>query len=261
MTGYGFLRVIQALLAVGLLVLLGLAACVWCISSEISLERQFRHSYGAEWQVAYKKEHGSLAEARGKAAASGIGLVAISGLSAWLWRILRPSGHPGRANRRRHEYRSPRQSHLERTITCRRKALLGIYFGVPGIFLGAFLVIFRCGIFVDHSNEVVLGLFVFLAGYAGISTGCAYWLKAKQWNEAIVVIGLAPVGIFFVPFVRLLLFANLELLPVGLFMTSLILVVVVFALPDRSGISNRRHFSRRARKGSRPLNGLERIEK
>jgi hypothetical protein len=141
---------------------------------------------------------------------------------------------------------------LERTITFRRKALVGNCFGLAGILLGAFLVVFRCGIFLDHANEVVLGLFVFFAGYAGIITGCAYWLKAKQWNEAIVVIGLAPLAIAFVPFVRLLLFANLDLLPVGMFMTSLILVVVVFALPDKSGVGRRTH-SRSHRHRTRPF--------
>ena len=145
-----------------------------------------------------------------------------------------------------------RKSHLERIIIYRRNALLGIYFGLPGMFLGALFVIFRWGIFLDHANEAVLGMFVFLAGYAGIITGCAYWLKAKQWNEALVIIGLMPLAILFVPFVRLLLFADPMVLPVGMFMMSLILIVVVFALPDRSGVGrsmrhrNRGHWSRRS---------------
>ncbi len=255
MTGYGFFKMMQVFLIFGLIVLTGLGAFIWYICSEVSLERQFRRSYGAEWQVEYEKAHGSLAEARGKAAASGVGVVAITGLSAWLWRILRPNQHSARNNRRRREPRSRGQSHLERTITYRRKALVGIYFGVPGIFLAAFMVIFRCGIFRDHSNEVALGLFVFFVGYAGIITGSAYWLKAKQWNEAIVSIGLMPLVLLFVPFVRILILANFELIPVGMFMMSLILIVVVFALPDRSGIGrghsrNYRHRGRSSRSNS-----------
>jgi len=133
----------------------------------------------------------------------------------------------------------------------RRNALLGIYFGLPGIFLGALFVIFRWGIFSDHANEVVLGMFVFLAGYAGIIAGCGYWLKAKEWNEAVVIIGLLPLGILFIPFVRLLLFADPLLLPVGMFMMALILIVVVFALPDKSGVGRsmrHRHRSRSSRR-------------
>src|SRR5262249_23830819 len=91
-------------------------------------------------------------------------------------------------SRRGHRY--SHRSHLERIIIYRRNALLGIYFGLPGLFLGALFAIFRWGIFRDHANEVVLGMFVFLGGYVGIIVGCAYWLKAKQWNEALVIIGL-----------------------------------------------------------------------
>jgi H+/Cl- antiporter ClcA len=133
----------------------------------------------------------------------GVGFVAISSVAAWLWRSLRGS-RSGAVTRRTH--RHSRKSHLERIIIYRRNALLGIYFGLPGIFLGALFVIFRWGIFLDHSNEVVLGMFVFLAGYAGIIAGCAYWLKAKEWNEALVIIGLLPLEILFVHFVRLVLF-------------------------------------------------------
>jgi hypothetical protein len=156
--------------------------------------------------------------------------------------------HSARGHRRKR--RRSHMSHLEQIIVFRRNALLGIYFGVPGIFLGALFVIFRWGIFLDHSNEVILGMFVFLLGYVGIITGCAYWLKAKQWNEALVIIGLLPFGILFVPFVRLLLFAEPLLLPIGMFMMSLILIVVTFTLPDKSGVSrsmnHRRHRSRRS---------------
>jgi hypothetical protein len=133
---------------------------------------------------------------------------------------------------------------MERIVIYRRNALLGIYFGLPGIFLGALLVIFRWGIFLDHANEIILGMFVFLAGYVGIIAGCAYWLKAKGWNEALVVIGLMPLGVFFVPFVRLIFFASPMLLPIGLFMMSLILIVVVLTLPDKSGVG-RQHKLRR----------------
>jgi hypothetical protein len=171
MTGYGFFKIMQLFLFIGVIVLGGVGACIWFICGEISQEQHFRQSYGAEWQIEYEKERGSLAEARAKAAASGVGVVAITGLSVWLWKILQPNRHAERKSRKRTEYRSPGQSHLERTITYRRKALLGIYFGLPGIFLGALFVIFRWGFFRDHSNEVILGLFVFLAGYAGIISG------------------------------------------------------------------------------------------
>ena len=122
----------------------------------------------------------------------------------------------------------------------RRNALLGIYFGLVGIILGVLLVIFRIGIFEDHSNEAVLGIFVFLAGYSGVIAGCAFWLKAKQWNDAIIFIGLVPLAIPLIPFVRLILLAAPAILPIARIMMPLILSVVVFALPDRSAGGRRK---------------------
>jgi len=245
MTGDGFFRTLQMIAGVALLIFCGLGICIWFICSEIFTEKEFRQRYGAEWRTEYENVHGSLAQARAKSVMCGVGFVALSGISTWLWRNLRgnPSATP---SRRRH--RHSHKSHLERIIMYRRNALLGIYFGLPGLFLGVLFAIFRWGIFRDHANEVVLGMFVFLGGYAGIIVGCAYWLKAKQLNEALVIIGLLPLaiecGVLFIPFVRLFLFADPLLLFVGMFMMSLILIVVVFTLPDKSGVGRgmgRRH--------------------
>jgi len=248
MTGYGFFRVLQIFAGIGLVIFCGVVACVWFICSEISTENDFRQRYGPEWRTEYERVHGSLTEARAKSVMCGVGLVAISSVTVWLWRSLRGS-RSGVVARRKHRH-SPKSS-LERIFIYRRNALLGIYFGLPVMFLGALLVIFRWGIFLDHSNEAVLGMFVFLAGYVGIIAGCGYWLKAKQWNEAIVSIGLMPLGILLIPFVRLLLFADPLLLPVGMFMMSLILIVVVFALPDRSGVGRSMRHRNRGHPGRR----------
>jgi hypothetical protein len=260
MTGYGFFRTLHLFAGLALMIAAGLVICVWFICSEISTEREFKNRFGAGWRTEYESVHGPLSEARAKSVMSGVGLIAISGVTVWLWRILRGSSSAG-ANRRRH--RHSHKSHLERIMIYRRNALLGIYFGLPGIFLGALFVIFRWGIFADHANEVVLGMFVFLAGYAGIIVGCACWLKAKEWNEALVIIGLLPLAILFIPFVRLLLFAEPLLLPVGMFMMSLILIVVVFALPDKSGVGrgmrhqHRSRSSRRSRHADSVLSGSQ----
>jgi hypothetical protein len=248
MTSYGFFKALQMCAGLALMICAGLVTCVWCICSEVSTERDFKARYGAAWRTEYESVHGSLSEARAKSVMCGVGLLAISGVTAWLWRILRGSRSTGASRKRP---RHSRTSHLERIMIYRRNALLGVYFGLPGIFLGALFVIFRWGIFSDHANEVVLGMFVFLAGYAGIIVGCAYWLKAKEWNEAVLIIGLAPLAIPFIPFVRLLLFATRQLLPVGMFMMPLILIVVVFALPDKSGVGRsmrHRHLSRSSRR-------------
>jgi len=122
----------------------------------------------------------------------------------------------------------------------RRNALLANYFGVGGILFSLLLVVFRVGIFSDHDNEIVLGIFVFLCGYIGVIAGCRWWLRAKDWNEAVVFIALMPLGILLIPFVRLVFVAVPLLLPAAMVMMPLILVVVVFVLPDKSEAAKRR---------------------
>ena len=137
-------------------------------------------------------------------------------------------------------HRHRHTTHLERIIRYRKNALLGILFGVAGIATGVSLVLFRNGIFLDHANEAVLGILVFLCGYSATLVGCGYWLKAKAWNEAIVFIGLMPVGVLVIPFVRLIVLAAPGMLPVGMVMMPIVLIVVVLVLPDKSGVSNKR---------------------
>jgi hypothetical protein len=235
-----------ALLA--LIVVASLLGFAGFIRSELKTEARFRNRYGADWQVEYEKVHGSLAAAHARIGLSAVGIVSVSGLVAWLYRILRPGNYSRRRSRQKtSEYVRPAAAHLERTVRYRRNAILGNYFGGAGILLGVFLVIFRVGIFSDHSDEVVLGMFVFLAGYGAVIAGCGYWLRAKQWNEAIAFIGLMPLAIPMIPFVRLVLVAAPAILPVSMTMMPLILIVVVFALPDKSGASGTKSSWRRHR--------------
>ena len=111
---------------------------------------------------------------------------------------------------------------------------------MPGILLSVLLAIFRWNIFADHSNEVILAIFVFIAAYLAVMSGCWWWAKAKGWNEAVVSIGCGSLFIFFIPYVRLLLFKVPGLLAASMVMAPLILVVVLAALPDKSGHSRQR---------------------
>jgi hypothetical protein len=83
-------------------------------------------------------------------------------------------------------------------------------------------------------------LFVFLAGYVSVISGCWWWLKAKELSEGIVLIGFAPMVVFFIPFVRLIFLAVPRLLFVAMLMMPAILIVIVLVLPDKSGASRRR---------------------
>jgi succinate-acetate transporter protein len=143
----------------------------------------------------------------------------------------------GRGQMRSHR---PGESRIEKRVRYKRNALLGIYFGVPAILFSVLLAVFRMGIFAEHSEEVSLAIFVFLGGYGAVVYGCYWWLKGKHWSEAVLIIAFMPLTIFFIPFVRLLVLQALGLLAAAMVMAPLILVVVVAALPDKSGNSRQR---------------------
>ena len=153
-----------------------------------------------------------------------------------------PDKYPQRSRRNsatRQKHR--RVSGLAFVIRCRRNALIGISFGLCGIAFGVSLVLWPGGFPTDPANIRVVGMFIFLFGYTGVITGCWWWLKAKSWNDAIIFIGLMPLGILFIPFVRLIFVRIPALLPMGMVFMPFVLIVVVLALPDRSGAPRRSH--------------------
>jgi hypothetical protein len=235
MNGYLFFRSMQAMLAAGLLVLLGLFACVACIVGEISKEVQYRNKHGENWRVQYERVHGPVYRAHNRIGIAAVGIVAIVGVSIWLGLVLKPKEQRAFSwedtERRRHVRQSSGGDGFSRY---RRRAVLGIVSGLVGILAGICLALFRFGIFASHSDEMLLGTGVFLGGYVAVMYGCWWWLKAKEWNEAVVLIGLLPVTVIFIPFVRLIYVAVPELLPVSMAMATLILIVVVMVLPDKS---------------------------
>jgi Ca2+/Na+ antiporter len=242
MSGYNFFRSLQMIGMLGMIVLGAIFCFVRFIWSELSREANYRSKIGPGWEAEYERVFGSLSKAHNRIAVSVFGIVAICLLVVWLYRSLRPA----RAHEKRHRHdRSRKQygssSHLERTIRCRRNALLGVYFGLPAILVGVALVVLRIGIFADHADEVVLGIGIFICGYFCVVSGCWWWLKAKEWSEAIVFIAFMPLTILLVPFVRLLILST-PLLPVAMAMAPLILVVVVFVLPDKSSFSKRKRW-------------------
>ena len=139
--------------------------------------------------------------------------------------------------KRRHSHD---ESHLGRIVRYRRNALVGIVFGLFGIVLALSLVFFPVPFSQDPSIGKIVAIFVFLAGYAGVIRGCWWWVKAKGWIDAIVFIGLAPLAVLFIRWVRLIYVAVPLLLPVSMVMMPLILIVVVAGLPDKSGMPRHR---------------------
>jgi hypothetical protein len=121
----------------------------------------------------------------------------------------------------------------ERPVRYRRKALLYLYFGYATLIVGVFLSGFRFGVFKE-SAEQALPLFLLLAGYAAVIVGCHWWLKAKSWDDAVLLIGLVPVLIPLVPFARRMIGREPIILWGGMVFMSVLLTIVIFTLPNRS---------------------------
>jgi hypothetical protein len=241
MNGYFLFRTMLAMVVGGFFLLVIWITLALGTFVGISNEISYRHQYGADWQVRYEQRFGPLGKARTRTAAAGFGTVAIPTLCFWLYKEITAKRYNARGKRKTRERH---MSHTERTMRARSRALLWNYLGALGIAVGVLLVLFRWHIFADHSDEVVLGMFVFLAGYVGIISGCTWWLKAKAWSEAVVVIALWPIIPMFIPFVRVvflhLLFASAStLLPLLMLMTPIILLVLVAVLPDKSGVTRK----------------------
>jgi len=137
-----------------------------------------------------------------------------------------------------------RESSVARIVRFRRNAFLGNLIGLIGILIALSLVFFPTGLAVDPGNETALAVFIFAVGYCGVLTGCWWWAKAKAWTEGIVGIGLLPLVILFIPWVRLIYVEMPGLLPAAMVMMPLILLVIMFVLPDKSGIQKRKTWER-----------------
>lgn len=235
MSGYGFLRSLWGLMAIGGIVFIGILALVGNIYRGISNIGRYRHQFGAAWVLEYEKDFERLNTTYTRMTVCAAGVILIALLSVWLFLVI--SGKKGsRSARRRRTVSHRLGSNLERNIIYRRKALVRIYFGLGGIVSAVALAILPLSIFSDFSNQRSLGIGIFVCGYAGVISGCSYWLKAKCWTDGVLFIGLMPLAILLIPYVRLVFVGAPLLLPVSMVMMAIILIVVVAVLPDRSGV-------------------------
>jgi hypothetical protein len=211
--------------------------CVLSVVNEFSREVGFQHRYGNNWKVEYEQTFGPMSTAHVRTAIAAAGVVAMIAAAVWLIKVLlEQTGLKSRSSKHRHRHASP----IERTARYKRNALPGLYFGVPGILLSIFLTLFHVGVFADHANELVLAIFIFIASYCSLISGCYWWVKAKAWHDAVVFIAFMPLTLLLVPLVRNIVLANSELLLAAMLMMSFTLIVVVALLPDKSRISRRR---------------------
>jgi hypothetical protein len=110
--------------------------------------------------------------------------------------------------------------------------ILALYLGFPVMFLGVFACVFHFRVFTE-STETAIGLFMILASYGVVILGCSWWLRAKGWDQAVLIVGLLPVLSVLLPGFRLAVRNPIILWGSMVFM-SMLLAVVIFSLPDRS---------------------------
>ena len=206
----------------------------------ISEEIYARVHYGEDWKARFEEKHGPLGEFNQFLGVMSCAAVTVPLLTVWLYKSVR---NPNGASRKK-KPGERRMGNTERVMRARSKALFWNYLGLLGIAIAALLILFRWGIFADHANEIILGMFVFVGGYCGIMNGCWWWLKAKAWTEALTIIGLWPLPILFIPyvrivFIRLVASASPVLQILMMLLTPAILFVVVATLPDKSGVSSK----------------------
>ena len=134
------------------------------------------------------------------------------------------------------------ESPIARIVRCRRNALVANVIGIMGMLAALFLVFVQLGLFESRDNTMLAALFVFVPSYAAVILGCWWWLKAKNWPDAVVFIGLSPLlllirraGIF-----RL----NLEVVLLLLVFMPILLIGVIAVLPDKSGMPKRKKWDR-----------------
>ena len=86
------------------------------------------------------------------------------------------------------------------------------------------------GLFASRDSMYLTALAVFIPSYIAVISGCWWWVKAKNWHEAVVFIGLMPLGVFCIRYVRLIYIAIPLLFPATMVLMPILLVGVVAVL-------------------------------
>lgn len=151
------------------------------------------------------------------------------------------------------------ESPIARIVRYRRNALVGNVFGIIGIFMALVLIFVPMGLFASRDSMYLTALAVFIPSYIAVISGCWWWVKAKNWHEAVVFIGLMPLGVLCIRYVRLIYIAIPLLFPATMVLMPILLVGVVAVLRTSQecqnanvGIMIRNFPSRRPRTASLP---------
>lgn len=239
---YRATRITLGLLSAVGIVIFGIAVCCWRIHDQFATEHYYQIRFAADWQTQFEHDYGSLTKARTKVGIATFGVITITAVLVWLCRVLNPQ-HPGDYQEGPpRSYR--RESLTDRIARFRRNTIVYSAVGFAFVISAAALALFPSPLFVDRDDAITVAILVFVIGYALVIVGGWNWAKAKAWNEMIVIVGLLPVValllITCIPWLRIIVLADLMLfpavLPVSMILMSVVMVVAVALLPDRSGL-------------------------
>jgi len=220
------------------------------IYRKIATLLRFQRDYGENWRTEFQRTFGPVSQSYIRIGVLAVGLVACIGLAFWILKLLKTDPASLLGSTKRHFLRHQRYASTPQDgAAFRRKGLVKICFGLPATLAPAFLEFLKPWLFKDGSNEMLLDLFLIIAGYTLVISGCSWSLRAKGWDNAILLIGFVPLVVSFIPFVDLIF----EYVLFMWVLTPLVLVTVVFILPDRSGAAAPRPSSRGSKEESHLL--------
>ncbi len=136
------------------------------------------------------------------------------------------------------------ESPIARIVRLRRNAFAANLFGCLGIFVVVVTILLHIHVASTPDGNGVVRLLIFLPSYGLVIWGCANWIKAKNWPDAICLIGLLPLMMLFIPYVRLLYRLAPMAFPIGMAFMPIIMIAVITVLPDKSGMPRRKHWNR-----------------
>jgi hypothetical protein len=151
---------------------------------------------------------------------------------------------PDASQRRPTKHHHRDESPIGRVVRLRRNAFAANIFGCSGIFVVVMTILLHIHMASTPDDSGVVRLLLFLPSYGLVIWGCSNWIKAKNWPDAICLIGLLPLAVLGIPYVRLLYRLAPMAFPIGMAFMPIMMIGLIAVLPDKSGIPRRKRWNR-----------------
>ncbi len=136
------------------------------------------------------------------------------------------------------------ESQISRIVRYRRNALAANAVGLFGILIALGCILLGSVFFERRDNALLASVLIFVPSYAAVIYGGWWWTRAKNWPDIVIIIGLLPLVVLFIPAVNSVFRLDPMLFPVGMVVMPIILLGVIAVLPDKSGMPKRKRWDR-----------------